>query len=206
MNLKECKKGIRDFFPLKDWKHKAGLQGGYFIRETENIRYDFNYGITNYINEFKIGWSSGIAFKSLEKIYIKAKKIDTKSGKTTLYLMDTSPDYFNGKCSIDYRIKSEEDIVNMYKKIEDFLYNKAPDFFEKVKTMDELDKWLNTNPGSPIEYVSNSIRFNSQYGIIAAKLNNNPQYMELIDIYRKLQKGDNFAYEFDQVVEYLKGI
>ncbi len=206
MELKDYKKLIKELFPLNGWKHKGGIQGGYFVNDTEYIRYDFSYGYTNLIDEFKTGWATGITFKILEEILIKALAIDTKTGIFTLYMMDTSPDYFNGSRSIDYSIKSEADLIAMYERIDDFLNVKAPQFFERFKTMDDIDKWFNTKPGEPIEYSSPLVRFNSQKGIIAAKLNNNPNYDELVDTYRKLQEGEHFAYEFDQVVEYLKNI
>ena len=206
MDLKEYKKLIKELFPLSDWKHKAGIQGGYFIKETDFIRYDINYGYTNFVDEFKTGWATSITFKELENIYIKAKNIDSKSGKSTLYMMNTSPDYFNGSRSVDYPIKSEADLIAMYERIADFLNVKAPQFFERFKTIDDIDKWFNTSPGEPIEYSSPLVRFNSQKGIIAAKLDHNPNYNELIEKYRNLQKGDHFAYEFDLVVEYLKNI
>lgn len=203
MNIKDYKKAIIDHFPLNGWKHKAGVQGGYFIIETPDIRYDFSYGYTNLIDEFNTGWAAGIAFKKLEEIYISAKNIDTK-GKATLYLLDTSPEYYNGNRSFEYIIKDKADIIDMYQKIDSFLNKTAIAFYERFKTIDDIDKWFNTNPGQPIEYSSPLIRFNSQKGIIAAKLNGNTKYEKLIDKYRELQKGDYFASEFEQVVEYLK--
>ena len=204
MNAKDFKKSIIALFPLKEWKHKAGIQGGYFIKDLDFIRYDFSYGYTNLIDEFNVGWATGITFKEHEKIYIDSKKIDTKSGKATLYMMDTSPEYYNGSRSFEYVIKNETDVIEMYNKIDSFLKVKAPAFFERFKTMADIDKWFNCDPGQPVEYSSPLIRFNSQKGIIAAKLNHNPKYEELKRIYKELQKGDYFAGEFDQVVDYLE--
>lgn len=206
MVLKEYKKLIKDHFPLKEWKHKVSIQGGYFIKNAEHIRYDINYGYTNLVDEFRTGWTTRIIFKALEDILIKALSIDTKSGKSTLYMMDTSPDYYNGSRSFEYNIQSETDLVSMYEKLDEFFNVKAPQFYERFKTIDDIDKWFNTTPGKPIEFSSPLVRFNSQKGIIAAKLNNNPNYDELVDTYKKLQEGEHFAYEFAQVVEYLKNI
>lgn len=205
MTVKELKEIIKENLSILDFKFKSELGGGGFKKRSGKILYDIGFGILNYGGEYKLGWAASIRFIDVEEIKENAGnwEKDRRGNGGTLSIMDTSPNYMNGRISVPYEIKKEEDVLTMLKKIEPFIYEKAFPFFEQYKTIADLDNLLNRDPYEELQ-ICPTITIRSKKAIAAAWLNNNPEYEKLVQIYRKLQEGLPFNHEFEQVVAYLE--
>lgn len=206
MTIKELKDILRTNFPLSDYKLKSGLGGGRFQKNDFIRRCDIGFGISNYRGEYSLGWAAIIRFIDIEEIKENAGnwEKDRRGHGGTLSIVDSNPNYMNGRISVPYEIKKEEDVLIMLKKIEPFIYEKAFPFFEQYKTIADLDNLLNHDPYEEIKMCSPIITIRAPKAISAAWLNNNPEYEKLVQIYRKLQEGLPFNHEFEQVVAYLE--
>ena len=83
----------------------------------------------------------------------------------------------------DAKIKTEEDIKEWGKIVRKFYEEYAVPFFEKYNTVDAIDKLLNENPTEKVIYLDD-LGWRIIKGLIAAKLNNNPNYNKLRDYYK----------------------
>jgi|GEM_PF-6518836 len=206
MKVKELKEILKREFPIKEYKFKSCLGGAEFQFKDECKVCDIGVGIINRKGEYSLGWTAGIRFVNVEEIIEEGQRRDKKDRGigSTLIKMDTSPDYMNGRISVPYEVKEEVDILCMLKKIEPFIYDKALPFFEQYKTIADLDVLLNNDPYEVINICSPVITIRSQKAIAAAWLNNNPNYEQLVQVYRKQQEGLAFNHEFENVVKLLE--
>ena len=113
---------------------------------------------------------------------------------------------FEGLQYFRYKIHSDDELARTCVQIEEFFETKGFDFLETSCTLSTLDRLLNEHPASPSLYVYNQTH-RCYKGLIAARLNHNPQFDSLIDGYRQLlvHQTQN-PYEqlhFERLVAYL---
>jgi len=118
----------------------------------------------------------------------KENDFDYKKEPTTYLLIETNEDIEN--IIINFKLNFREIILP---------------YFNENSTIEKVDYLLNRYPlKMSIHNYLYPLRAN--IGIIAAKLNNNPNYNQLIDIYRKEMKDaeENYKNEFFKIIDYMK--
>lgn len=92
---------------------------------------------------------------------------------------------FNGLHYFRHKIQSDDELRATCSQVEDFFLNQGFNFFQMAGALTALDQLLNEHPSQPCRYVYNQTH-RCYKGLIAARLNHNPQFHELIDSYRHL--------------------
>jgi hypothetical protein len=114
---------------------------------------------------------------------------------------------FNGLQYFRYKIHSDDELYATCDQIEEFFVNQGFDFLESATTLPALDHLLNQRPDEPCQYVYNQAhRFYK--GLIAARLNHNPDFDELVDSYRQLlirqTQNPHEQLHFERLINYLQ--
>ncbi len=104
-----------------------------------------------------------------------------------------------------YKIQNDEDLTDACESIKEFMTFSGFGFLKSVTRLADIDRILNVQPHKPSKYLYNQVH-RCYKGIVAAKLNNSPQFDRLIDIYRSYLS--KFANEiecsnFERLVLYL---
>lgn len=190
------------FKPL-GFKSMTDPQGCRFAMTKGDLQIRFGYGVSNYGNEFYVGLFGSLSLNPIQRI---ENLVLGKDDSDTL-LMNTS-EYFK---DLNYRflISNESDLAAWIKIIERFYYDYILPFSEKYGSVPAIDKLINDNPTEKVKYL-NDVGARIIVGLIAAKLNHNPRYSELISVYRK-EADDKlrnyFMYpECIKVIDYLDKI
>ena len=82
-----------------------------------------------------------------------------------------------------YKIHSDDELTDICKQIGDFFTRQGFSFLETISTLPALDRLLNEHPEQTCPYLYNQIH-RTYKGLIAARLNHNPHFDGLIDVYR----------------------
>ena len=181
MTYSEVKKELKKEFTLllksAGYKSKCSSQGCEFILQNINSSNLIGYGIVNYIDEFDTGCHLGIGIQEIQEI---EKEIFNGSFYGTLSLSISN--YFN-EVNYRYKIKTENDIKEWMDIVQKFFTEFAQPFFEKYKTVADIDKLFNTNPKERVPELDD-LGQHIIKGLISAKLNENPTYEELKSFYK----------------------
>jgi len=114
---------------------------------------------------------------------------------------------FEGLHYFRYKIHSDDELAHTCGQIEEFFETKGFDFLETSCTLPTLDRLLNEHPALPSLHMYNQTH-RCYKGLIAARLNHNPQFDSLIDSYRQLLiRQTQNPYEqlhFERLVTYLQ--
>ena len=114
---------------------------------------------------------------------------------------------FEGLQYFRYKIHSDDELAQTCGQIEEFFETKGFDFLKASCTLATLDRLLNEYPALPSLYVYNQTH-RCYKGLVAARLNHNPQFDTLFDSYRQLLiRQTQNPYEqlhFERLVGYLQ--
>ncbi|WP_080056504.1 hypothetical protein [Spirosoma aerolatum] len=129
---------------------------------------------------------------------------DLRPDANTLIL---SMSRFVGFQKARYKIHSEADLSQVCSQIEDFFSAQGFDFLATAASLPTLDRLLNEYLDEPCRYVYNQTH-RCYKGLIAARLNHNPNFDDLVDYYRHLliHQTQN-PYEqmhFERLIAYLQ--
>jgi len=106
-----------------------------------------------------------------------------------------------------YKIHSDNGLADACGQIEDFFLNQGFGFLETSCTLPTLDRLLNEHVSRPCLYVYNQTH-RCYKGLVAARLNHNSQFDDLIDSYRQLLiRQTQNPYEqlhFERLIAYLQ--
>jgi hypothetical protein len=203
MNSKEVKQKLYDIFnpafSERGFKGKIESDGLGFYQKLDDRVNQISFGISNYSPLFKVGMNLSIGFTSLHGIEQKALGLDKKCSST---IYKHIGEYLK-QLSYSYKIETEAEIESFYKIGTEFMENTGYAFFEKYTTLESIDTLMNTNPYSdPVD--AGNIASRSRYGIIAAKLVNNPNFDSLVTAYRqRLQSGPVYLRQFEACVKFI---
>ena len=92
---------------------------------------------------------------------------------------------FCGSPYFRYMIHSEAELPDVCEQIEQFFNRRGFDFLSTASTLTQLDQLLNEFPDQPNPYVYNQTH-RCYKGLIAARLNHNPRFDSLTNLYRQL--------------------
>ncbi len=106
---------------------------------------------------------------------------------------------------IKYLVENEQDVEILINVLIEKFENYALPYFNKNNSIHHIDEILNAYP-SKISIHNSLYPMRACIAIIAAKLNNNPQYDELVSIYKEglINVADFYKPEFPKLVELLK--
>ncbi|QJW89399.1 hypothetical protein HNV11_08375 [Spirosoma taeanense] len=114
---------------------------------------------------------------------------------------------FNGFQYSRFKIHSDDELIDACDQIALFFETKGFDFLDSACLLPTLDQLLNDQPNQPCPYVYNQAH-RCYKGLIAARLNHNPHFEGLIDIYRHLLiRQTQNPYEqmhFERLISYLQ--
>ncbi|MDR2992409.1 MAG: hypothetical protein LBV11_00995 [Bacillus cereus] len=185
MNYKEVKQIVKKEYELLlnplNYRGKNDLQGYEFRFINDFIVYKIGYGIVNYIDEFNIGTYislSVISIDNIQQIILNEERIIENYAT-----IGTNISSYFGELNYRYHIKTIEDVKEWGKIVRKFYNEYVLPFFEKYSTVEAIDKLLNDNPSEKVIYCSD-LSWRIIKGLIAAKLNNNPQYNDLRNYYK----------------------
>ena len=120
--------------------------------------------------------------------------------------LTTSIAQFNGFSSVQFIIRSEQELQSVCHQLEQFFISFGFDFLATSCSLSSVDRLLNGQPGQPCPYVYNQMH-RCYKGLITASLIHNEHFDELVDTYRHVfvQQTQN-PYEqvrFERLVAFL---
>jgi len=175
---KELKKEFTAFLKPLGYKSKCSNQGCTFFLSKANKECKFGYGIVNYINEFYTSIHGSLGLYPIQNVESEIFGID----EYTDTLLLNKEKYFK-EINYRFKIESKNDIKEWMNIVQKFFTEFAQPFFEKYKTVADIDKLLNTNPKERVPELDN-LGQHIIKGLISAKLNENPNYEELKSFYK----------------------
>lgn len=181
-----------------------------FVRKKDNVEQIFKlffYKKTDYIT---IDPEIKIHIKEIESIYKSIAQIESRPyltlGNHFLTIRDYDGDSanFKGKPTKEWLIEDGRDIQHLIKIIPEYLEEDILPYFDNNSSVDRVDKLLNEYPERMCVH-NEMYPLRANIAIIAAKLNSNPHYAELINIYeRELDDAEeNYKIEFCRLKELL---
>ncbi|MCW3466432.1 hypothetical protein [Chitinophaga nivalis] len=196
------KQVIRDLLDLlqpklNSFDFKADLKEQGFIRKEKQVTYYFDFNIYNRTviqtkeKGFLIEPNAKISIGPIEKYY---KEITVNNYLTSEWDFITlgnfianliaNPDGINRKKneSLELLIFSEVDIESIGTALYNTFVNVAMPYYLENNTIERVDILLNSHPKEDSVHAINDL-FRYIKGLIAAKLNNNPQRPQLLEIY-----------------------
>lgn len=113
---------------------------------------------------------------------------------------------FNGFPYARYKIHSEQELASICGQIKSFFKTHGFDFLAHHYTLSALDNLLNDQPTLPCRYIYNQTH-RCYKGLIAARLNHNPNYDALVDVYRhtlvQLTQNPHEQLNFERLITFL---
>lgn len=113
---------------------------------------------------------------------------------------------FRGAPNRNYTLHSEDELPVFCEQLEDFFTKHGFNFLSTSATLANLDHLLNDTPGEPCRYVYNQTH-RYYKGLIAARLNHNPYFDQLLDRYRQLliheTQHPHELLRFERLISYL---
>ena len=113
---------------------------------------------------------------------------------------------FNGLPYARYKIHSENELASICRQIKSFFETHGFNFLAHNYTLSALDKLLNEQPNLPCRYVYNQTH-RCYKGLIAARLNHNPNYDLLLAVYRQalvqLTQNPHEQLNFERLITFL---
>nr|WP_299384839.1 hypothetical protein [Allomuricauda sp.] len=128
--------------------------------------------------------------KAWGKNYFKAVSVGTSKA----YLVDNHEGTLWTETEKDVRIAVQKEI-EFYAKI-------GKKYFEDYSSIAFLDNYLNSVPKKNLDIAYN-VKYAIVLALIVAKLNDNPNLVELCDIYREISVKYDFHKYYDPLVEYI---
>ncbi|GEM52630.1 DUF4304 domain-containing protein [Empedobacter brevis] len=149
-----------------------------------------------------------IKLSEIENVYKSITNIEGRPyltlGNDFLILKNKADDFCYKKKPTNYwLIENDNDIENIVNNFESHLIEIILPYFNDNSSIERVDYLLNSYPlKMSIHNYLYPLRAN--IGIIAAKLNNNPNYDELVDIYMKELENaeENYKNEFLKIIKY----
>ena len=113
---------------------------------------------------------------------------------------------FNGIPHHRYKIRNGDDLHQVGEQIQSFFSTKGFAFLNTSCTLPALDEIFNLAPTEPCLYMYNQLH-RCYKGLITARLNNNPNFNELIDQYRQMlcrqTQNSHELLHFERLIAYL---
>lgn len=204
--------GISKSFQKHDFKYKK--QSEDFIRQINNTSQIFRLNFYRENNgTITIKPEIIIHINDIETIYKSIAYIKDRPYLTLGNYFSEIRDYDGN--ALNYKkkpikywlIEDGEDIEHLIKIIPEYLVEDILPYFESNSSIKRVDELLNEFPEKMC--VHNYIYpLRANIAIIAAKLNKNPQYDELIETYEKelVDAEENYKKEFYEIIDVLKNI
>lgn len=204
----QISEGFSDHFKIYDFKFKKSTNE--FFRKTDKVTQIFSMLYTKVDDYITITPELIIHIKDIEDIYKSIAQIKGRPyltlGNNFLTLADYDGDDANykKKPSRDWLVENDDDIKYLIKIIPSYLEKDILPYFEKNSSIERVDELLNAYPDKmSIHNYGYPLRAN--IAIIAAKLNNNPRYDDLVSIYETEIEDveENYKIEFYKLKQLL---
>ncbi|AUS06130.1 hypothetical protein [Pseudotamlana carrageenivorans] len=170
---------------FKRWKYR-------YLNKKDDFYYSFMFTIYDYNDIFPSNFSYGIGNKTVTKIcrLLFPEEYNIPENKYALTMAFHQIQLFEeGRYpNLEYKITNENELYDSLN--ETIKYFETTGFPEliAISNLKQLDKLINENPENPLS---------GYHGLILAKLVNNPDYQNLISVYRNLFKKKNWQNEED---------
>ncbi len=213
MKIKEVSNQISDGFSIYFEKYgfKFKRANNKFIRITEEATQVFHL-IYYKENDGKITIKPEIMIhiNKIESIYKSIAQIESRPYFTLGNYLSEIAEYdgdeinFKKKPVKYWLIENDDDIEYLIKVIPNYLTNDILPYFKNNSSIKRVDELLNKFP-QKLSIHNYLYPLRANIAIIAAKLNNNPHYEELISIYEKelVDAEENYKIEFFKLKELL---
>lgn len=200
------------YYALYDFFEAEGFR---LLMDKKQFRKNTPAGFTNIIfsvseyekeNDAWIEVHIGCRNDQVEQIaqqFLNANLVDFRSDVNTIII---STGKYNDVNYFRYKIQNDEDLTDACESIKEFMQLSGFGFLASISHVGDIDRILNLMPQKSSKYLYNQVH-RCFKGIVAAKLNNSPQFDRLIEIYRSyLSKFGNDVERanYDRLVAYLK--
>jgi hypothetical protein len=182
-----------------------------FVRKTQNAEQIFHL-IFYKENDATITIKPEIVIHidEIESIYTRIAQIKERPYLTLGNYFSQIRDYdgdaanFKNKATRYWLIENEQDVLHLIKIIPKYLEEVILPYFESNSSIERVDQLLNEYPEN-MSVHNNIYPLRANIAIIAAKLNYNPRYDELVRIYEKELEDaeENYKIEFGKLKELL---
>lgn len=204
----QISEGVLSSFQKHDFKYRKTQRD--FIRKAEQADQIFSLLYTKIDDYITVKPELIIHVHEIESIYKSIAQIKGRPYMTlgnnflTLAEYDGDDANYQKKPSKDWLIESDGDVEYLIKIIPEYLEEDILPYFDSNSSVSRVDELLNKYPEKMCvhNYIYPS---RANIAIIAAKLNNNPRYDELVSIYeeRIVNAEENTKIEFYKLKELL---
>lgn len=191
---------------FENQKYQLLAEKKQFRKLTANGFLNVVFSITEYApNDAWVEVHFGSHNRHIEQIaqqFLTTNLLDFRQDANTLIV---SLGKYNDVKYFRYKIQNEEDLQNTCELIAAFFEQTGFAFLTNLDSVAAIDKALNATYRQPCKFVYNQIH-RCFKGIIAAKLNNSPQFTELAEVYQLYLRQHANAHEqaqFDKLLAYL---
>ncbi|MDF7818793.1 hypothetical protein P1X15_14350 [Runella sp. MFBS21] len=199
------------YYTLYDFFEAEGFQ---LLMQKKQFRKSTTTGFTNiifsvseYDDEAWVEVHIGCRNHQIEQMaqqFIPSLPIDFREDANTLII---STGRYNDVKYFRYKIQNDDDLKNTCDAIMDFMNLSGWTFFKSVTKVADIDRILNSQPHKPSKYLYNQ-EDRCFKGLIAAKLNHNPHFDRLIEIYQvylqKQVRDEIELHNYQKLVSFLQ--
>lgn len=205
----QISEGVLDSFQKHGFKYRKAKKE--FIRKTDKADQIFRlYYYKENDGTVTIKPQIIINIYEIESIYKSIAQIDSRPyltlGNYFSHIRDYDGDAVNykNKPTKYWLIENDEDTAHLIKVIPKYLEEVILPYFDSNSSVSRVDELLNKYPEKMCVH-NNMYPLRANIAIISAKLNNNPLYDELINIYEKELEDaeENYKTEFYKLKELL---
>ena len=186
----------------------------HFIRKEEGNAHIFDLSFYNKSKGILIKPELRIKNKEIEDIYKANTEIKGRPYKTLgnhlleiARYIDHGEETGNTNAGQRWIVQNDEHLEKLISVIPDYLFEIMLPYFDSCSSVSKVDELLNKHPTelSVHHYLFPS---RANVAIIAAKLNNNPNYTDLVDIYDERMKNSDtlFLDEYNSIKEYNRSV
>ena len=186
---------------LSQYNYKLKKSADEFIHKNKDGWFKFQLIFLERDDDWEINLGMLIRIDNIENIYHKASYFEPKYHKTTPTIGITVENYINDGNEYRFDLIKSQDIETCFNGILKLFKEIAIPFFEKYKSINEIEKAINVKEGNSI---FSGIKYEGNLGIILAKLVNNPDYEFFKAKYLKYYTEDYDGFYLEEYLNIIK--
>jgi hypothetical protein len=206
MNKQEIKNTFQAFVSIELLKYgfKLNKQDSVFMRKTSYGWDKFQIGFLSRKSGWDVDFSMLIRLNEVENIYHKGSYFDKKYHLTTPTIGIEIGVFLNNEENNRVFLDEDSNINEFYTMTLRLFKEVAIHFFEKYKSIQELDKAINVLEG---ESIFSGLKYEGNLGIILAGLSNNANFLFFEQKYREYYTKNYSGFylkEFEDILTVVK--
>ncbi|MEO1050810.1 MAG: hypothetical protein AAFX87_09290, partial [Bacteroidota bacterium] len=191
---------------FKELGFKAYKGKDEFLKETDFGFHQVLFMLSDYEPEFRINFTLGIRLDEVENIATKFLQM-TEEGKLKTCTSMVNFGDLKGENGLEYKVFSEQDVEQSIELFKKFIRQEGLNYFDQYNDISKLDEAINADPNKPTIHKGPEF-IRPIYSLTLARLNQNPDYENLVEAYKENFEGviPRYLEQYNKLVEHLKTV